>query len=42
MRVSKTNEGFLSVLEKIIRAHPLIYIIFRVLIRFTNIFEKDF
>jgi len=42
MRVSKTNEGFLSVLEKIIRAHPLVYIIFRVLIRFTNIFEKDF
>jgi len=42
MRVSKTNEGFLSILEKIIRAHPFIYIIFRVLIRFTNIFEKDF
>ena len=42
MRISKTNEGFLSILEKIIRSHPLIYIIFRVLIRFTNIFEKDF
>ena len=42
MRISKTNEGFLSILEKIVRAHPFIYIIFRVLIRFTNIFEKDF
>jgi len=42
MRISKTNEGILSILERIIRAHPLIYIIFRVLIRFTNIFEKDF
>ena len=42
MRLSKTNEGILSILEKIIRAHPLIYIFFRFLIRFTNIFEKDF
>ena len=42
MRISKTNEGFLSILEKIVRAHPFVYIIFRVLIRFTNIFEKDF
>ncbi len=42
MRKSETNNGFLSFLEKIIRAHPAIYIIFRFLIRFTNIFEKDF
>ena len=31
-----------TLLEKIIRAHPLIYIIFRFFIRYTNIFEKDF
>ena len=31
-----------SLLERIIRAHPLIYIISRFFIRFTNIFEKDF
>ena len=42
MRSSETHEGFFSVLEMIVRAHPLIYIIFRKLIKFTNIFEKDF
>ena len=42
MRTSKTSEGFFSIIEKIIRAHPAIYIIFRYLIRFTNIFEQDF
>ena len=42
MRKSKTNEGILSIFEKITRAHPLIYIIFRFLIRHTHFFEKDF
>ena len=42
MRKSKTNEGFFSILEKIIRSHPAIYLIIRNLIRYTNIFEKDF
>ena len=42
MRVSKTNIGFLGFFEKIIRSHPLIYFICRSLIRFTNIFERDF
>ncbi len=42
MRKSSTNLGFIGYLEKIIRSHPLIYIAIRSLIRFTNIFEKDF
>lgn len=42
MRVSKTNIGFLGFLENIIRIHPLVYFILRSLIRFTNIFERDF
>ena len=42
MRKSKTNEGFFSILEKIVRSHPAIYLIIRNLIRYTNIFEKDF
>lgn len=42
MRVSSTNIGILGYLEKLIRSHPLIYIFFRSLIRFSNIFEKDF
>ncbi len=42
MRSSETHEGIFSVLEKIVRAHPAVYIIFRKLIKFTNIFEKDF
>ena len=42
MRSSETHEGIFSILEKIVRAHPAIYIIFRKLIKFTNIFEKDF
>jgi hypothetical protein len=29
-------------LEKVARAHPLIYIFLRSIVRFTNIFEKDF
>ena len=42
MRISKTNYGILGFLEKIVRSHPLLYIIIRKLIRFTNIFERDF
>lgn len=42
MRISSTNIGIIGYLEKLIRAHPLIYIFVRSLIRFTNIFEKDF
>ena len=42
MRSSKTHEGIFSILEKVVRAHPAIYIFFRKLIKFTNIFEKDF
>jgi len=42
MRISKTNNGILGFLEKHIRKHPLLYIFFRSIIRFTNIFEKDF
>ena len=34
--------GLLSFFEKIIRSHPLIYIFIRSIVRFTNIFEKDF
>ncbi len=36
------TSGYLSFFEKIVRAHPLIYIFFRSLVRFTNIFERDF
>jgi len=39
---SKTQEGFFYLVEKIIRSHPLLYIISRSLIRYTNIFEVDF
>ncbi len=42
MRSSETHEGIFSILEKIIRAHPAIYIIIRNLVKYTNIFEKDF
>jgi FkbM family methyltransferase len=42
MRVSSTNIGIVGYLERLIRSHPLIYIFFRSLIRFSNIFEKDF
>ena len=34
--------GILSFFEKIIRSHPLVYIFIRSIVRFTNIFEKDF
>jgi len=42
MESKLATSGYLSVLEKIVRAHPLIYIFLRSIIRFTNIFEKDF
>jgi len=39
---SKTQNGLLYTIEKIVRCHPLLYLITRSLIRFTNIFEIDF
>tara|TARA_B100000963_G_scaffold46918_1_gene35227 strand:+ start:51 stop:863 length:813 start_codon:yes stop_codon:yes gene_type:complete len=39
---SKTQSGFLYLLERIIRSHPLLYYFLRTLVRFTNIFEEDF
>ena len=41
-RKSSTNVGLIGIFEKIIRSHPLLYIFYRSIIRFTNIFEKDF
>ena len=42
MKISKTaSSGYLKFLEKIIRSHPLIYFLFRYLIKYTNIFEDD-
>ena len=42
MRISKTaSSGIFKFLEKIIRSHPLVYFIFRYLVRYTNIFEDD-
>ena len=42
MKISKTaSSGIFKFLEKIIRSHPLVYFIFRYLIRYTNIFEDD-
>lgn len=41
-KASRTQNGFLYFIEKIIRFHPLSYLICRSLIRFTNIFEVDF
>jgi len=42
MEYKSATAGILSFFEKIIRAHPLAYIFIRSIIRFTNIFEKDF
>ena len=42
MEFKSATSGFLSFFEKIIRSHPLIYIFIRSIVRFTNIFEKDF
>ena len=37
-----TNSGFFGKIETIIRIIPHIYIIFRMLVRFTSYFEEDF
>ena len=42
MESKVATSGYLSFLEKVARAHPLIYIFLRSLVRFTEIFEKDF
>jgi len=42
MEAKLATSGYLSFFEKVARAHPLIYIFLRSIIRFTNIFEKDF
>ena len=39
---SLTQTGLLNIIEKIVRSHPLLYLISRSIIRFTNIFETDF
>jgi len=39
---STTQKGILNIVEKIVRCHPLLYLISRSIIRFTNIFEIDF
>ena len=36
------NLSFLVAIEKIVRSIPIIYIIFRSIVRFTNYFENDF
>ncbi len=41
-RISSTNIGLIGFFERIIRSYPLLYIIFRSIVRFSNIFEKDF
>ena len=38
---SKTSSGFLYFLEKIVRSHPLLYLIVRHFIKYTNVFEED-
>ena len=42
MEKKLATSGCLAFFEKIARAHPLIYIYLRSLVRFTNIFERDF
>jgi FkbM family methyltransferase len=42
MEFKSATVGILSFFEKIIRSHPLIYVFIRSIVRFTNIFEKDF
>ena len=37
-----TNSGFFGIIETIIRLIPHVYIIFRMLVRFTSYFEEDF
>ena len=38
---SNTQRGFLSILEYIVRSIPILYIIGRKIVRFTDIFEED-
>lgn len=38
---SNTQKGFLSILEYIVRSIPILYIIGRKIVRFTDIFEED-
>jgi len=42
MEFKSATVGILSFFEKIIRSHPLIYVFIRSIVRYTNIFEKDF
>lgn len=42
MKQNTTNEGFLGLIEKIIRLIPHIYIFFRWLVKYTDYFESDF
>ena len=42
IKQNTTNRGFLGFLEKLVRSIPLIYIVFRSVIRHTNYFEGDF
>ena len=42
MKQNTTNEGFLGLIEKIIRLIPHVYIFFRWLVKYTNYFESDF
>ena len=42
MEFKSATVGILSFFEKIIRGHPLVYIFIRSIVRYTNIFEKDF
>ena len=42
IKQNTTNSGFFGKIETIIRIIPHIYIIFRMLVRFTTYFEEDF
>ena len=41
IKISYSQTGLLKPIERLIRSHPLIYLIVRNLIRYTNIFEDD-
>jgi FkbM family methyltransferase len=41
VKISYSQTGLLKPIERLIRSHPLIYLIVRNLIRYTNIFEDD-
>jgi FkbM family methyltransferase len=40
-KISYSQKGLFKLFERIIRSHPLIYLIIRNFIRYTNIFEDD-